>query len=92
MQLQVISANLCGEKLQTKSLLRKGDWNAKHCAVSAVFLEDFEQYFFLQGQKQEDLEWEEDGVLIKKEKSGAVDELKTDRGTPVKCLERTRAF
>lgn len=75
-----------------KSFIRKEDWNAKHCAVSAVFLEDLEQYFHLQRQTQLDFKWEGDGVLINKEKSGALDELKTDRGTPVKCLKRTRAF
>lgn len=30
--------------------------------------------------------------MINKTESGAADELKIDRGIPVKCLRRTRAF
>lgn len=80
------------ERNSRQSFIRKGDWNAKHCAVSSVFLEDLEQYFHLQRQNELDFEWEGDGVLINKEKSGALDELKTDRGTPVKCLKKQEFF
>lgn len=56
-----------------------------------LYLQSFWRTFYLQRQNQLDLEWEEDRILIN-EASGAADELKIDRGIPVKCLRRTRAF